>query len=537
VTLLYKGGVWDNPLSWIQINNIPGQNPIQRVPTELDDLVFNQSLSGIAQASFQATSNSMEFYIGGNQTTGTRCRSIHVSNTFLTFEPYSSASYAPIVNVYTGNGGYVLADSGSNIRRGRFVLHGGNPAITDLEIVNSSYGDLFSHAVFSEVKLKPLARVRFINSALEGWGFGSESTGGQFYAEDCIFKTVSFRMGDNSTDTVLNCSIISGNNMNFHTFFIGRNANFVSKNFNIEVNSGVTITTSGSVLNGNVAVKYASGGFQFSQQDPAHPLPNILNGNISASEMSSTTIGGDLKISGNFINRGDARALYDTNSVYIHNAYIFRVGGIGNFRNGLSLNNCTQNYCHFNLEFFGDTNSNIDWAIGFPVDTLIINKTGCAKVTATNSLYVSGATKIKSGQLVLKPNSAIPYKFVCNGDLEILEGGGLLMGKDQNGTVANIAMAGSLYDYNAVVDSTCTGLSNPYNGNVTLYSNAENMGTRIISIANNDGIGDLNLIGKPGSDFKLGSNLTVNNLNLYNGAILQLGYNLLIKGNLTIFPY
>ena len=38
----------------------------------------------------------------------------------------------------------------------------------------------------------------------------------------------------------------------------------------------------------------------------------------------------------------------------------------------------------------------------------------------------------------------------------------------------------------------------------------------ITIIPNNEGIGDLNLIGKPGSDFRLGSNLTVNNFNLYN---------------------
>jgi hypothetical protein len=232
--------------------------------------------------------------------------------------------------------------------------------------------------------------------------------------------------------------------------------------------------------------------------------------------MATTSIGGDLKISGNLINQAIDLAIIDTNSVYINDGYIFAAGGVANYRDGISLNNCIGDYCHFNLEFFGDTDSNIFWSLGFPIDTLLVNKSGCAKLTATNPIYVSGAAKIKSGQLVLNPSPSIPYKFVCNGNLEIMAGGGIFMGKDSTGAVANMAVAGSLYDRNLVVDATCTGLSNPYNGQLTLYSNTENMGNRMIHIASNSCIGDLHLISRSGSGFIFGKDITVNNLEINN---------------------
>ena len=111
---------------------------------------------------------------------------------------------------------------------------------------------------------------------------------------------------------------------------------------------------------------------------------------------------------------------------------IFEIGGIRNFGNTVSVTNCMQDYCHYKMEFFGNTNSNIDWSVGFPVDTLVINKTACAKVTCTNSLYVAGATRINSGQLALVPNDTIPYKFVCAGNVEISQGGGIFLRRDSS---------------------------------------------------------------------------------------------------------
>ncbi len=156
--------------------------------------------------------------------------------------------------------------------------------------------------------------------------------------------------------------------------------------------------------------------------------------------------------------------------VYVNGNRVFEIGGILNFQRTVTINSCVQNYCHYKMEFFGNTNSNISWPGGFPVDTLIINKTGCAKVTCTNSLYVAGATRIDSGQLVLNPNDTIAYKFVCAGNVDIARGGGLFLRKDAAGITANMAIGGTLTDHNPVVDSTCAGLSNPYNGAITFYT-------------------------------------------------------------------
>src|SRR5690606_5746099 len=101
--------------------------------------------------------------------------------------------------------------------------------------------------------------------------------------------------------------------------------------------------------------------------------------------------------------------------------------------------------CNFKLEFFGNTDTHINWyGGGFPVDTLIINKTNCAKLSVENSLYVSGATRILGGQLVLNPNENISYKFVNAGNLNIANGAGLFLRRNAAGVAANMAIAGSL---------------------------------------------------------------------------------------------
>jgi hypothetical protein len=161
--------------------------------------------------------------------------------------------------------------------------------------------------------------------------------------------------------------------------------------------------------------------------------------------------------------------------VLVDSQDVFHAGGIENFGSSPFINNCTNGFCHFRLEFFGSTNSNIGWNGGFPVDTLIINKTGCAKVTCDSSLYVAGETRIKGGQLSLLPNE-YPYKFVCAGNVDISQGGGLFLRRDASGVVANMAIKGTLVDHNASSDTACAGLSNPYNGTITFYTDSTTTG-------------------------------------------------------------
>lgn len=473
ITLLYKNNSgWNNPLSWIQINTPVGQLPIQRVPTELDDVVISNSLSGISTIGFVSDNINYDFFVGSNNTSGYRCKSMHISNTDVAFDNPSFVDGAPSIQIYTSNGGFVIIDSGSNVRHGFLVLHGGNPAVTDLKILHSTYGVLFSHASWSSLGWDPGGRAKLVGSTLAGYNIGGYS-GGNLYADSCTFETTAFILGDNSTDTLLNSTIKNdGNNVSFN-FFIGRNANFVSANVSVEPVEGFNFTSSGSVLNGHVTTSsgYGGGGSYFLQEDPLHPLPNIINGDVRVAEVDAIGISGDLKISGNLSGFSDDYFNNPT-QVFVNAQNVFEVAGIANFQGTLSINNCKNNFCHYKLEFFGSTNSNIDWFGGFPIDTLVINKTGCAKVTCSQSLYVSGATKIMRGQLALDPNDTIPYKFVCAGNVDIAQGGGLFLRKDAAGVVANMAIGGTLVDHNIIADSSCAGFSNPYKGSVTLSGGA-----------------------------------------------------------------
>ncbi len=302
-------------------------------------------------------------------------------------------------------------------------------------------------------------------------------------------------MGDSTTDTLLNSSIETGNNFVELSFFIGRNANFTSVNNTVSSFNTLNFTTSGSVFNGNVNLQYP-GFFLLNQEDAANPLPNIINGNFTVGETYGISIKGDLKISGNFILNTVPEAIYpDTASVFVNGQPAFVTGGLW------YLNN---NHCR--LEFFGNTSSNVIWPLGFPIDTLVVNKLGCAKVTFKNSLYVLGAARILQGQLALDPNDSILYKFVCLGDLDIMQGGGVFLRKNNLGVAAGMAIQGNLYDHNPVADSSCMGINNPYLGNITLYHNSNNRGNNIIDVPS---IANLHLIGRPGSGFALGNDMTV----------------------------
>ncbi len=526
VTLLYKGGgleKWNDVTNWIQINTPAGQTPIQRIPTEQDDVLFSSSQSKLSSVSIGFENFSDTIEVGGNATTGYRCKSMRVSNTDLSLHENDNVSTV-VINVYTTNGGFMLIDSGSNFHFGHVVLHGGNTENNDMEVVNSTFGSLFSHNNWSDITLQPGSSARFTGSTLGGLTLLTCSPHASLYAENCIFMTSLFLLGDSSFTTILNSSIQNSGTNVYMVFHIGKDANFVSNNVNITSFNSLDFYTSGSILNGNVTVQYeTSGGTNFTQEDPAKPLPNIINGNFVC-DVGTLGIAGDLKISGNFENHASYLVIYtDRTQLFINGQYIFDVGGIHNYGNNLSITNCTQGDCHFNLEFFGNTNSNIFWSVGLPIDTLIVNKSGCAKVTATNSLYVSGQAKIKSGQLVLDPNDTIPYKLVCAGDLNIYNGGGVFLRRESNTVVANIAVNGAINDFNPIADSACTGLSNPYNGNITLFRIGQNGGNHLINIMSVGNIGNLNLIGQTGSNFILGGNLMVNTLNFTNPGKLLLG--------------
>ena len=484
VTLLWRGsdGQWNNPNNWIQINTPVGQTPIQRVPTEIDHVRISSSMSGISTVNI-VFPGSDSLVIGENRTTGNRCRSMHVSNTQL-YLNNESFDYNLKLVVHTGNGGKLVIDSSSKVPRGHFVLNGGNPAVKDLEILNSQFGTLFSHENWSNIFIRPNGKARLLNSAIEGYYIGSVANGGELITENCSFLINSYILGENSVGSLINSTIandINNGTMNFH---IGKNSVFNSANVNITSFITLNFYTSGATLRGNVTLLLESNGggpgsggglFKFGQADPSNPLPNIIDGNLTFTQ-GSVAIRGDVKISGDLINYGVEPLFYpDTAHVFVNGQDVFKIGGINNFLNNVTINNCVDDICHFKFEFFGNTNSRVKWDVGFPLDTMIVNKTGCGKVTIDNSLYIAGQLMVQAGQLVLNPNDGIAFKMVTAGNVIVSPGAGIFLRRNAAGVPANIAIGGTLIDNNTTGDSTCSGISNPYNGTILSYNPSINI--------------------------------------------------------------
>ena len=260
VTLLWRGsdGQWNNPNNWIQINTPVGQTPIQRVPTEIDHVRISSSMSGISTVNI-VFPGSDSLVIGENRTTGNRCRSMHVSNTQL-YLNNESFDYNLKLVVHTGNGGKLVIDSSSKVPRGHFVLNGGNPAVKDLEILNSQFGTLFSHENWSNIFIRPNGKARLLNSAIEGYYIGSVANGGELITENCSFLINSYILGENSVGSLINSTIandINNGTMNFH---IGKNSVFNSANVNITSFITLNFYTSGATLRGNVTLLLENNG-------------------------------------------------------------------------------------------------------------------------------------------------------------------------------------------------------------------------------------------------------------------------------------
>ncbi|MEO8855252.1 MAG: T9SS type A sorting domain-containing protein [Ginsengibacter sp.] len=472
--LYYQDSGWLNPASWIQINAPSGQIPIQRIPTGVDDIIFSKAISGLDNIGFRMDS----INVGGVTNSQYQCHSMQVSGTHLNFLAITIPDLGTNVSVQTNNGGYVLIDSGAVFERGLFALHGGNPSVADLGVYNSTLEEYFSHGTYSYVQGEDYSRINFVNSYFSGNGFNGGAHS-QLYASNSTFDTYSFSFGDNSADTVINCKIGDVNGIGIYNLnlFFGKSSTLVSDGNNIFSPFGTNIYTSGLSFKTNIkpgAIAYYVD-LSFMQEDTAHPLPNIIDGNISlAGEVrNGLAIQSELWISGDLNGYSPIySSYYDSTGVFVNAVKQFVIGGMFNFGNSTAVSACNMGYCHYKLVFFGNQNSNIDWPTGFPVDTLVIAKSNCAKVTVVNPLYVASETRIDSGQLALYPNAGVPNKLVCGGNLNILKGGGLLLKRDSLGNVANIAVRGVINDQNISIDSVCHGLSNPYYGRISFFTGA-----------------------------------------------------------------
>ncbi|RYZ59029.1 MAG: hypothetical protein EOO14_08920, partial [Chitinophagaceae bacterium] len=541
ITLLYKGGGnggWNDTANWIQINQPAGGAPIQRVPTEFDHVIFSKSMSGLSSAGIGVEQLSDTITVGVNRTTGIRCRSMRISNIQFGVAARNGMENYPLVLVSTTNGGHVIIDSNAVIEPAYFHLQGGNPSVYDLQIANSSYGAIKAHnRDMGSIIIGREGRLKMSNSTYGSFFFGNNDSGGELYAENCNFNVNSFRLGAASKTTILDCSITDhGSSSGSLLFGIGPDSDFTSREIEIKAFSYLQFYTSGVVFNGNITTTTPQSGMRLLQADPANPLPSIINGNLKIFGQGIDLSGG-LKLSGDLINYAHELDMSDTSNISFQGQQIFKIGGIANYGNKTNLDDCTKPGCHFSLEFFGDKDSKFVWPIGMPIDTLIIKKTNCAKVIFENSLYVSGETRIESGQLRLDPNPGIPYKFVCAGDVNIAKGGGLFLRRSSDGTVANIAIGGVLNDANTAADSTCAGFANPYDGVVGFYSGIQpSSELKPLAIRSNTTISNLVLHGELGTNFFLEKNLTVKELRFSGHASLLLGdFSLTVTDSLLNF--
>ncbi|MEO6637148.1 MAG: T9SS type A sorting domain-containing protein [Ginsengibacter sp.] len=471
--LYYQDNGWTNAASWIQLGVPAGQPPIHRVPTADDDVIFSKAISHLDSILISSDS----ILVGGSVVSALVCHSLHISGTNLLFTSTSQIlmGTGTLISVYTNDGGYVLIDSGSVVSKGLFQLHGGDSSIADLSVYNSTLERYFSHSVSSYVAGDNFSRINFVNSYFSGAFFdGGDNC--HLFASNSTFDVGGFKCGDYSVDTIINCKIGCVTNGNIYGLGLGfgKNSTLFSDSNTVYEGLNTSIYTSGLSLKADLVQGANDNGtsLRFIQEDTANPLPNIIDGSIfmPVDWYNGLAIQGDLWISGDLTWASNIfAASNDSTGLYVNGKEAFVIGGIYNFYQSTKpTSRCAEGFCHYKLGFFGNKNSNISWPIGFPVDTLVVAKSNCAKVTVTNSLYVASETRIDSGQLALYPNEGVTIKFVCGGNLNISQGAGLLLQRDSLNNVTSIAVHGVINDQNSSPDSVCHGLSNPYGGVITL---------------------------------------------------------------------
>lgn len=465
--LYYQDKGWLDPHSWIQLNVAVGQIPLNRVPTNQDDVVFSKNMSGISDVLLQVDT----IFVGSSHAANFQCRSIHISGTHIQL-PQNVMGYGTVVSVTTSNGGHVIIDSGSLVEYGLFELHGGDSALSDLDLNNSTLQPYFSHGVSSYIKGYDNSVIRIRDSKFSGFEISSGKHT-RLTMQNAEFNTTKFIVGDSSSILMHGCKIgsLEIGNIHYLDFGIGKNSRLVSADNIIYGALGTSIYTSGQELTANVipGAGTQSMGLKFIQADTMDFRPNILNGSVTMPLDYGGGLGmqGDLWLSGNlqWIST-DGPASNDSTRLVVNGISTFLIGGVTNFTQSSTVRYCPRSFCHYKLVFYGDHDANIFWPIGFPVDTLVINKSQCARVTSTKGLYVAGEAQIKGGQLVLSPVSGERYSYVCAGNTIIENGGGLFLNKDSLGNGTNIIVTGKIEDKNRRRSSDCAGFINPYDGEV-----------------------------------------------------------------------
>ncbi len=303
-----------------------------------------------------------------------------------------------------------------------------------------------------------------------------------------------------------------------------------SSTFAIEYKAG------SSTIKGNITCFNKDSAFQLTFQNgdnlPTPPTPFYIDGNLIVSG-GSIFIGNNasLNITGNLEMDGTA----DPNlikDVTINSQKVFEIGGSTNYVNyNVSSYGPIPGGFRFGIKFSGSTDSHIKWPTGFPVDTLIIEKSNCAKVYFDGvPLHVTGKLQVNSGQLVLASHPVSNYTLVNGGDLEIRNGGSIYIGPN-----ADVAMGGNFIDNNLTVNNnTCNGFNNAVNNTIAFYNNQYTPVNRFIGSTSNSSVGNVKFINQANESYTLQNDIVAENFDLgKNGKVILGNNNFRINGALT----
>lgn len=402
-----------------------------------------------------------------------------------------------------------------------------------IEITNPGTGGGFS----------PSGRTYFNNCTITCTAFQPYSNNAYPSEKDsfnnCTINTATFYCGPYCIARIYNSTFnISGGV--FAPDSYGYNNSVVLDNVQINANNTSTFTIeyrAGSAsIKGNITCFNKDSAFQLLFQNgdnpPTPPTPFYLDGNLIVNG-GSIFIGNNasLEITGNLEMNGtpDPNLMKD---VMINGQKAFEAGGYTNYANYNygSFGPIPGNF-RFGLKFSGSTDSHIKWPTGFPVDTLIIEKSNCARVYFDGvPLHVTGKLQVNSGQLVLASHPVSNYTLVNGGDLEIRNGGSISIGPN-----ADVAVGGNFVDNNPTVNnSTCNGFSNAANNTIAFYNNQYTPVNRFIGSASNSSVGNVKFINQANESYTLQNDFVADNFDLGNNGKIILGNNnFRINGALT----
>lgn len=425
----------------------------------------------------------------------------------------------------------------------------GNYGVSEAALNINSINAESSTININSTSFYPSGKTYFNNCVINCKHFSPQSNNDHPNEKDefhgCTINTEIVYFGGKCDAEVYNSTFnVSGDQFALNSSGLLNNVLLDNIQINVGVNSSslfVSYQQGANSIKGNITCNSTVPNFQIFFNNSTYPtniksFPFLLDGNLILKN-GSILIGnsGMLNITGNLEMNGTPDANL-TKDVFINNQSIFQIGGSSNFTSYNGAYGPIPSNSPFSVKFSGSGDSHIKWPIGFPVDTLIIEKTGCSKVYLDNApIHITGKLNVKSGQLVLNPIAGLPYVMVNGANTQIDDGGSILLNTDAGSNKSNIALGGNFVDANTVNNSsTCNGFNNTYMADVSFYNNQYSPAVRSIGIFNSGSLGNLKLINTNTDPYNLTSALSVQNIDLGTKGNIVLGNNnLFVNGSIT----